>query len=862
MFSQRSIDVTQALSKVFLLSLLTTFLFACSSDDQEVEKINSVTLTSININPVSTTITIDSTLKYSAVGTYSDTTTKNISNVVVWQSSESTVAVFGNGTTNDGIVTAVGAGNTLISASYQNASISTTLTVSPALTLVTVVSSNGNSAVEIDAQLSLSASGGTAPYSWSVNNENASVDSNSGVITGALIGTVIATATDSEGYSGSLSITVNPITLVLQSITVSPLQFQLISGDSIQLQGIATYTDSSTKDITDVLNWKTSDNTKLTFSNITPGLAHSVFLKLGVVNISATLANVTSLTFVEIVPPPITITTTVTPLKPLGPIAPMQVTGGTAPYTWRVDNINLATIDNNGVLTPLKIGPIVVTATDADGFEGSAEFRVLGAVLDGLFTDAALQSCVNNYASANGFTTADEITTLDYACVGSFGSAKIVSLAGLEKLTRLQSLNLRSNSIIDISALTNLVNLTYLEISDNNIATFTGLAGLTKLTELYLYFNIFSANTDLASLSNLVNLKYLNLANSGTKPNSPGLTSANLTALSNLPTLLSLVISTHNINNLDFLANLTSLTNLDLRLNSIISITPLTNLNNLKFLDLSSNASLIDIDALSSLASLGNLNLSYNTAIDPNIFTTTFSSPSSFFTLYTLRIVGMGVSDLSSISNLTNLTSFYANNNGIVDITPLASLSSSLRYVSLNNNLISDITSLSSFKNLRQLELNSNQVTDLSALANLANLEAIYFNNNIITNTASFSVLGNRPKLISMGLQKTGISDLSVLSGLPKMYSLDLDSNNIIDVSPLSSLTTLNYLYLNNNKIGGAGVGNVDQLSTLTQARTMTLAGVSNRGMSCNELAILLAALNPGVVNLTSATNGSTCTNP
>jgi len=96
---------------------------------------------------------MDSTLQFLAVGTYSDTSSKNITALVVWQSSQSTIAMFGNTNSSNGIVTALSAGSTNISASYQAVMQSTTLTISPAPTVVTAANSIGISCSELTTLL-------------------------------------------------------------------------------------------------------------------------------------------------------------------------------------------------------------------------------------------------------------------------------------------------------------------------------------------------------------------------------------------------------------------------------------------------------------------------------------------------------------------------------------------------------------------------------------------------------------------------------------------------------------------------------------------------------------------------------------
>ena len=60
----------------------------------------------------------------------------------------------------------------------------------------------------------------------------------------------------------------------------------------------------------------------------------------------------------------------------------------------------------------------------------------------------------------------------------------IVYLAGLEYATNMDELELRSNQISDINAVSGLTNLTYLFLSSNHISDINAVSGLSNLTIL------------------------------------------------------------------------------------------------------------------------------------------------------------------------------------------------------------------------------------------------------------------------------------------------------------------------------------------------------------------------------------------
>jgi len=83
-----------------------------------------------------------------------------------------------------------------------------TVTAAPPPVAVSVSPNSGS--IVVGATLQFSASGGSAPYSWSVSNGSAARIDNNGVLTGRAAGNVTVTARDDNGVignSGSITVT-------------------------------------------------------------------------------------------------------------------------------------------------------------------------------------------------------------------------------------------------------------------------------------------------------------------------------------------------------------------------------------------------------------------------------------------------------------------------------------------------------------------------------------------------------------------------------------------------------------------------------------------------------------------------------
>ena len=123
--------------------------------------------------------------------------------------------------------------------------------------------------------------------------------------------------------------------------------------------------------------------------------------------------------------------------------------------------------------------------------------------------DAALRRTINGAFGRpeNTTVTGAEMKTLT-TLQAPGGQSRIRDLTGLEQATNLTMLNLRDNSISNISAVSGLTNLTTLNLRDNSLSSISAVSGLTNLTVLKLGGNSIS---DISAVSGLTNLTTLEL---------------------------------------------------------------------------------------------------------------------------------------------------------------------------------------------------------------------------------------------------------------------------------------------------------------------------------------------------------------
>jgi hypothetical protein len=88
-------------------------------------------LVSIAVVPANPSITLGSTEPFTATGTYSDSTTADVTDLVTWTSATTTVATISNAPGSQGLASAIGLGTSTITAILNGVSSSTILTVTP-----------------------------------------------------------------------------------------------------------------------------------------------------------------------------------------------------------------------------------------------------------------------------------------------------------------------------------------------------------------------------------------------------------------------------------------------------------------------------------------------------------------------------------------------------------------------------------------------------------------------------------------------------------------------------------------------------------------------------------------------------------
>ncbi|WP_198152144.1 beta strand repeat-containing protein [Granulicella tundricola] len=347
----------------------------------------AVTLSSITVAPSSASIAKGNTQQFTATGTYSDGSTRNVSTTVTWQSSVTAVATIDG----NGLATSVAGGNTQIWASLSGRSAMATLSVSPA-TLVSLAVTPQTASVANGTTQQYKAVGTlsdgstqdlTTSVTWSSSSSAQATINASGLASTTGTGMVTITA-QAGSASSSATLTVTSATVTSLQITPSPVSVP--AGGSVQLLATATFSDGSSQNVTSSVTYSSSNPAVVTVDSngklkaVGPGNAV----------VTATLGGTTVMLPVTIGNATVT-SITITPANPSLAAGTSQQLTATATYsdgstqdltnavTWSSSDPGAVSVNTTGNITAAQPGTATVTATYG-GATGSVNVTGTAAV--------------------------------------------------------------------------------------------------------------------------------------------------------------------------------------------------------------------------------------------------------------------------------------------------------------------------------------------------------------------------------------------------------------------------------------------------------------------------------------------------
>lgn len=338
------------------------------------------TLVAIAIRPMIANILVGQTQLFVASGTFSDGTTRELSDVL-WASNNPSVASIDATGTARGL----GGGGASISATKDGITTFASLGVEwPTLQSITVTPVTA--LVEAGQTQQFTATGAfndgsiqtLTNVSWTSNNTAVATVDLSGRARGVTGGQATITASR-DGVGGSATLTVNPPTL--QSIALSPPAARIRVGETAQLSVLGTYSDGVVRAVASGVSWSSSDSSLATVS--ASGLVKAV--GVGTVTVIASVEGKSASATITL-SPPLLIAISVAPANveiSVGQAQAFVATGSfsdgstavLAEVSWSSSNPAVAGVDSQGRVSGIAPGTVTIAAS-RDGKTGTATLAV------------------------------------------------------------------------------------------------------------------------------------------------------------------------------------------------------------------------------------------------------------------------------------------------------------------------------------------------------------------------------------------------------------------------------------------------------------------------------------------------------
>jgi trimeric autotransporter adhesin len=344
-------------------------------------------LTALTLTPASAKIAKYTDQQFTAMGSFTNGSTQNISGQVTWSSSQSTIASVNK----SGLVVAGSvAGNTVITASMNNLSASAKLTVTNA-NLDSIAVTPADSTIPEGVLRQFVATGTFSDGSrqnislvttWSSSSTSVAEVSASGLLSALGLGAATISATLNSS-TGSTDVTVAIPALI--SLAIQPNNGEVAVGTGLQLTAIGTYNNGSTKNLTSQVTWGSASSSIVT---VKPGGFASA-QAVGSATITAALGSIATSTSLKVTDARL-VSIVVTPVTPTIAVSSTQLFTATGSFsdgstenmstlaTWSSSNTAVATMSGSSA-TGQGGGTALISAVF--GVTGSTTLTVSAASL-------------------------------------------------------------------------------------------------------------------------------------------------------------------------------------------------------------------------------------------------------------------------------------------------------------------------------------------------------------------------------------------------------------------------------------------------------------------------------------------------
>lgn len=362
-------------------------------------------LTSIDVQPANAMTTVGLRTRYTAMGTFSDGRTADLSTSVTWTTGDTNLATISNVAGAQGQLLARAAGVTTVNATFMGITGSTRVLIGDAgLVSLTVAPIAPSVAAGTPVQFTATAifSNGTQQNvtqqsAWSSSNPSVAVISPQGQARTLARGTTTIEATF-MGVRGSTTLRVTDAVIV--SISVSPALASIIVGGTQPYSAQAIFSDGTQQPVTRQATWQSSDSNVAQIGSGGRNRGVATGVSAGTVTITATFNGVSGTASLTVTSAQL-ISIQLTPFQPTlipGDRVQMQAVAVfsdgtqrnvTGQATWVSTSPNIAAVStggggpgggNRGLVTGISPGMATISATFM-GVSGTTQVTVTMAAI-------------------------------------------------------------------------------------------------------------------------------------------------------------------------------------------------------------------------------------------------------------------------------------------------------------------------------------------------------------------------------------------------------------------------------------------------------------------------------------------------
>ncbi|TGM96002.1 beta strand repeat-containing protein [Leptospira yasudae] len=382
--------------------------------------VSAATLSSIAVTPTNGSYALGKTQQYTAIGTYSNQSTQDLTNQVSWASLNTGVATIDNSVSAKGFLTTQSPGSANITATLGAVTGQTQVTVTSAV-LTSITITPANPSVSNGRTLFLTATGVfsdgtvsniTSQVTWSSSLTTVATADNATGLSGRITGVGVGTTNVTAAIGGvDITIPLNVTSAVLESIQVVGDSSSIARGTSTFVQAIGVYSDGSSQNISDQVAWSSSNSSILQIANLNSVPKREIQSPssgtLGTARITATLEAITADTDIAVSAATL-VSIEVSPTNPsvaAGLSVSFTATGVytdgsnqnlTSQVTWNSSQTNRATISNasgsQGLALGSTAGTTNISATLGAVTSSSTTLTVTNAVLNSITITPAFPS--------------------------------------------------------------------------------------------------------------------------------------------------------------------------------------------------------------------------------------------------------------------------------------------------------------------------------------------------------------------------------------------------------------------------------------------------------------------------------------